>query len=112
MKKKKDNKSEKITVRLTPSEKKILEEKAHKSNMSLSKYVRQLLLKNNLNIIYGFDKLLPELNRIGNNINQIAFKFNTNQITNTNFKNVKSDFDEFIVSAYKFMKGNDSYGDN
>jgi hypothetical protein len=72
------DKTERICVRLTAKEKQKLREKAAKANSSLGGYIR-LCIDQEV-VTYGAYKqvydLLYEVNRIGNNVNQIAHNAN------------------------------------
>lgn len=66
------NKNKRINIRLTEKEKKLIESKAKKCNMTITKYIINSCLKDKIIIIDGLDKVDTELRRIGNNINQLT----------------------------------------
>lgn len=69
----------KITVRLTDQEYQEIKEKA--KNSDISKYIRGTILDHpyeNPELIKEVQTLTYEMNRIGNNINQIAHRHNAN----------------------------------
>ncbi|MCD8215224.1 MAG: MobC family plasmid mobilization relaxosome protein [Clostridiales bacterium] len=86
-----DKKSERLYVKVTAEEKAAIKEKMQKIGMTnLSEFVRLAVAVNpvvnlDMNAIY---KLSYEMNRIGNNINQIA------KMANTSKHIYKSDIDE------------------
>ena len=66
------NKNKRINIRLTDKEKKLIESKAKKCNMTVTKYIISSCLKDKIIIVDGLDKVDTELRRIGNNINQLT----------------------------------------
>lgn len=66
------NKDKRINIRLTEKEKKLIEAKAKKCNMTITKYIISSCLKDKIIIVDGLDKVDAELRRIGNNINQLT----------------------------------------
>lgn len=79
-------KDKKINIRLTEKEKNIIESKAKKLNMTLTKFIVSSCLKDKIVIINGLDKVDTELRRIGNNINQLTRLANEKIITVINLK--------------------------
>ena len=65
-------KDKKINIRLTEKEKSIIEVKAKKLNMTITKFIISSCLKDKIVIVNGIDKIDTELRRIGNNINQLT----------------------------------------
>ena len=74
-------KDKKINIRLTEKEKSIIESKAKKLNMTLTKFIVSSCLKDKIVIVNGLDKVDSELRRIGNNINQLTRLANEKIIT-------------------------------
>ena len=64
-------KDKKINIRLTEKEKSIIEIKAKKFNMTITKFIVSSCLKDKIVIVKGLDRVDSELRRIGNNINQL-----------------------------------------
>ena len=93
-----------VRVRLVEEEKQLLLKNAFECGLSLSEYVRQLIWADSLvGRRWSMDKeqgkqLLYELNRIGNNINQIAY--------NTNAKTfaAHSDWAELYDCYFKLLE--------
>ena len=77
-----------LTVRLTESEKALIEKKAKRANMNLTEYIIAVSNKSEINVAEDTKPLLVELKRIGNNINQIAMKINSGAISSYNFTEV------------------------
>ena len=77
-----------LTVRLTESEKALIEKKAKRANMNLTEYIIAVSNKSKINVTEDTKPLLVELKRIGNNINQIAMKINSGALSSYNFTEV------------------------
>lgn len=60
-------KDRKINIRLTEKEKSIIESKAKKLNMTITKFIVSSCLKDKIVIVNGLDKVDTELRRIGKN---------------------------------------------
>ena len=82
-------KDKKINIRLTEKEKNIIETKAKKSNMTITKFIVSSCLKDKIIIINGLDKIDSELRRIGNNINQLTRLANEKIITVVDLKELR-----------------------
>lgn len=76
------NRDKKINIRLTEKEKAEIELKAKKCKMTLTKFIVNSCLKDNIIVIDGLDKIDTELRRIGNNINQLT-RLSNERIINT-----------------------------
>ena len=77
-----------LTVRLTESEKALIEKKAKHANMNLTEYIIAVSNKSKIKVAEDTKPLLVELKRIGNNINQIAMKINSGAVSSYNFTEV------------------------
>ena len=82
-------KDKKINIRLTEKEKNIIELKAKKLNMTITKFIVSSCLKDKIVIVKGLDKVDTELRRIGNNINQLTRLANEKIITVINLKELR-----------------------
>ncbi len=82
-------KDKKINIRLTEKEKSIIEAKAKKLNMTITKFIISSCLKDKIVIINGLDKIDTELRRIGNNINQLTRLANEKIITVIDLKELR-----------------------
>lgn len=82
-------KDKKINIRLTEKEKSIVESKAKKLNMTITKFIISSCLKDKIVIVNGLDKVDTELRRIGNNINQLTRLANEKIITVINLKELQ-----------------------
>ena len=82
-------KDKKINIRLTEKEKSIIEIKAKKFNMTITKFIISSCLKDKIVIVNGLDKVDTELRRIGNNINQLTRRANEKIITVIDLKELR-----------------------
>ena len=82
-------KDKKINIRLTEKEKNIIESKAKKLNMTITKFIVISCLKDKIVIVNGLDKVDTELRRIGNNINQLTRLANEKIITVIDLKELR-----------------------
>lgn len=87
-----------IAVRLTENEKKYIQKKAQFANKSISEYCRDALIDG---VIIKLDtseimKVTTELNRIGNNINQIAkaVHMHDDYVSIADFENLRNQIEE------------------
>ena len=84
-------KDKKINIRLTEKEKSIIESKAKKCNMTITKFIVSSCLKDKIIIVNGLDKVDVELRRIGNNINQLTHLANSGRIYTVDLSSVKQE---------------------
>ncbi len=87
-------KDKKINIRLTEKEKSIIESKAKKLNMTITKFIVSSCLKDKIVIINGLDKIDTELRRIGNNINQLTRLANEKIITVIDLKELRMEVND------------------
>ncbi len=69
-----------INIRLTGGEYLDVCKKINESDLSLSEYIRKSILGKEIKIISGIKELVQELNRIGNNLNQLTRKVNEGKV--------------------------------
>jgi len=70
------NKNERLIFRVSPHEKTLVVNKARRAKLSVSDFCRKAVLEKEIKHIEGLTEHLYELNKIGNNINQIAVAAN------------------------------------
>ena len=78
----KENKSAEIHIRLSPSDKKIIQEKANLANKSVASYLTELSKNKRIVDTSKLPSLILEIKRIGVNINQIAAVANSQKYVN------------------------------
>ena len=103
----KEPKGAMVSFRISKEEKELLNKRSKKINTSISNYCRYAVLNKKVNYISGIKDVLPELNRIGNNLNQIAYKLNSRAIFNADFENIRLEFEILLGDIYAVMKGDD-----
>ena len=69
---KKQPKTEIISTRVTPEQRKIIEEKAYSSYRTPSMYLRDCALGKKIIVVKSVDEVANELRKIGNNLNQLT----------------------------------------
>ena len=94
------SKDKKINIRLTEQEKNLIEKKANKCNMTITKFIISSCLKDKIIIITGLDKIDVELKRIGNNINQLTKLANEGAITTIDLREVRMD----VINIWQLLK--------
>ena len=67
-----------ITFRTTTKLKEKMKKQSEKAHISMSKYIERILSNKDIVVIEEGMKIYFELNKIGNNLNQIAMKVNSN----------------------------------
>lgn len=82
-------KDKKINIRLSEKEKNIIEVKAKKLNMTITKFIISSCLKDKIVIVNELDKVGTELRIIGNNINQLTRLANEKIITVIDLKELR-----------------------
>lgn len=91
---KENRKIENMTVRVTEAELSELEEKAAKAGMKKSDYIRAAIKKSEVYPMEEVQKLVVQVAKVGNNLNQIARVLNTNpnSSASANLKLLVEDF--------------------
>ena len=83
-----------INIRVTKKEKELIEEKARKCKMTITRFIIKSCLKDKLVIIDGLDKIDAELRRVGNNNNQLTRLANERIIQEVNLKEVRQEVNQ------------------
>lgn len=104
-------------VHLLDEELSLLDMKADEASMSKSEFIRNMILFGAAHERTMFSKedsraLIYELNRIGNNVNQIAVRVNTNRaVDERDFQSLRDNFLELLGAYDDFIrgKGNGNY---
>lgn len=91
-------KTERIEVRVTPEEKMKIVEKSIKAKKSISEYVIDCSTNKQITVINDLPKLVTELRRIGNNINQLTKLANGRIITCIELEGVKKELNQIWQS--------------
>lgn len=94
------SKDKKINIRLTEQEKNLIEKKAKKCNMTITKFILSSCLKDKIIIINGLNKIDIELRRIGNNINQLTRLANERMITTVDLREIRME----VINIWQLLK--------
>jgi len=96
------NRNKNIRVWLSEEEHALLSKKADVANMSMSEFVRHMILFGVERVRTNFtreesQKIIYELNLIGNNINQIAYRVNAKTTVDINdFSDLRDEFVRYL----------------
>jgi hypothetical protein len=88
-----------IILRVSPSEKKIIQDKANEAGATLSEYARKMLLSGSIIKIEGDEKKI--LNGIANNLNQLTRHANSTGIIPAEVTGTLRELIEKIRYAYR-----------
>ena len=88
---KKQTKTEIISTRVTPEQRKIIEEKAYSSYRKASMYLRDCALDKKIIVVKGVDEVANELRKIGNNLNQITREVNSGYLYEVNLTETRKE---------------------
>lgn len=83
-------KSERITFRIDKRLKEKIKLESKKSNMTMSEYINKSLKNKSIVVIEEGKEIYYELSKIGNNVNQIAKKLNSNIATAYDLENLEN----------------------
>ncbi|MBR1482581.1 MAG: plasmid mobilization relaxosome protein MobC [Ruminococcus sp.] len=97
-----ERKTEKLLLRLTPTEKRNVAYHAQLMNVSVNEYISLLIRRKRIVICENIPELIYQIQKIGNNINQIAAVANTNQYISIN--NV-SEVERLMKECYNLLNG-------
>ena len=95
-----------ITFRLDAKLKEKIKSQSEKSNLSMSEYICKILSNRNITVIEEGRNIFFELNKIGNNLNQIAKKLNAGIGTEADLKelsNISRGLDKIWQSLNSLM---------
>ena len=98
----KETKTERLQLRLTPMEKRNVAYHAQLMNVSVNEYISLLIRRKRIVICENIPELIYQIQKIGNNINQIAAVANTNQYISIN--NV-SEVERLMKECYSLLNG-------
>lgn len=99
------NKNVKINFRVSEYEKKLLLSKARRAKLRLSDFCRKSVFEKEIKYIDGLAESLYELNKIGNNINQIAAAANQGRDVSPTMAAVKNRMFQTLDTIDKVLQG-------
>jgi len=94
-----------IGFKVTEQENNRIRHKAEIAKVNLSTYVRTSALEKDIKVIDGLREMIPELNAIGNNLNQLTVMLRMGYIHNPNLEVIKDQFTKFIELAESTLEG-------
>lgn len=98
-------KNEYIGFKVSSYDNELIRAKATRAKLSLSSYVRTSSLEKEIKVIDGLREMIPKLNAIGNNLNQLTVMLRVGNIQNPNLETIKSQFVEFVEHANSVLDG-------
>ncbi|MFI3201311.1 MAG: plasmid mobilization relaxosome protein MobC [Eubacteriales bacterium] len=102
------NKTTSISFRVTETEKRKIKSRAKKLHMKTSDFCRMTALRKEINIIEGLREFIPHINKVGNNLNQIAILMHQNRINNPLLDDIKNDLSALVADIRKTLGGDDN----
>jgi len=94
-----------IGFKVSEQEKERIIKKAEQAKVNLSVYVRTSAMEKDIKIIDGLREMIPELNAIGNNLNQLTVMLRMGHIQNPNLEVIKEQFTRFVEIAETALEG-------
>lgn len=88
-----------IGFKVSEQENERIRRKAEQAKANLSVYVRTSAMEKDIKVIDGLREMIPELNAIGNNLNQLTVMLRVGHIQNPNLEVIKEQFARFIEVA-------------
>lgn len=74
-----------LSIRLTAEEKQALKKKADQANLSMTDYLLRCSSRKKIRVI-NMNKVIVEMKRVGNNLNQITRRINSGEFKSYNFE--------------------------
>lgn len=105
------NRTRKISFRVSDYERKLIQSKVKKSGIRMSDFCRHAVLGKEVRNITGLDKCSYELNKIGNNLNQLTLLCHQRAVQNPNLEEMQSQLSNVLECIYTSL-GGDYDGDS
>ena len=99
-----ENKSCIISFRVTPEEKKWIEDHSYGNYRLISDFVRDCVFKKDIVIINGLDEFSAQLRRIGNNVNQLARAVNAGFVSQINLTETRKELEKIWQSLNSLLR--------
>lgn len=100
-------KTERIEIRLTPEEKTMIINNSVKANITISEYLIKSATKKEIVVINDLDKLVIQLRKLGNNVNQLTKLANGRVITCVELGGVKKELSKIWQSLNSLITRSD-----
>lgn len=95
-------KNRRITIRIEEKLREKIKLESKKSNMTMSEYINRCLKNKSIIVIENGKEIYYELSKIGNNLNQIARKLNSNIATSSDLKKLDN-ISEEITKIWQLL---------
>ena len=105
MPKQKQNRTEKVTIRLTPDELHRLRELSYGSYRLMADYCRDCIFGQEITVIPGFDEAAEQLRRIGTNLNQLTRLANLREISVVDLAEIRAEIAKIYDALRATRKG-------
>lgn len=104
------NRTHKISFRVSDYELQRIQSKVKKSGIRMSDFCRHAVLGKEIRTVKGLDKCSYELNKIGNNLNQLSVLFHQRAVQNPNLEEMQAQLSAVLERIYTAL-GGDNDGD-
>ncbi len=101
----KENKTKRVTFRVTEEEYRRLENRAKISERSISSYCRDSVFNKKITVINGIDEVISHLRRVGNNLNQLTWRANEGSIPVVHLGTTKYSLENIFKMLNEKLKG-------
>ncbi|SBW07734.1 putative mobilization protein [uncultured Eubacteriales bacterium] len=101
------NRTHKITFRVSDYEHKLIQSKVKKSGTRMSDFCRYAVLGKEVRTVKGLDKCSYELNKIGNNLNQLTVLCHQRAVQNPNLEAIQMQLSDVLERIYAALGGDD-----
>ena len=103
--KQKQNRTEKVTIRLTPDELERLRKLSYGSYRLMADYCRDCIFGREITVIPGYDEAAEQLRRIGTNLNQLTRLANLREISVVDLGETKAEIAKIYDTLCAAKKG-------
>ena len=100
-------KTERIEIRLTPEEKTKIINNSVEAKTTISEYLIKIATKKEIVVINDLDKLVIQLRKLGNNVNQLTKLANGRVITCVELEGVKKELSKIWQSLNSLITRSD-----
>ena len=101
------NRTHKITFRVSDYELQRIQSKVKKSGIRMSDFCRHAVLGKEIRTVKGLDKCSYELNKIGNNLNQLTVLCHQRSVQNPNLEEMQAQLSAVLERIYITLGGDD-----
>ncbi|ADZ84857.1 plasmid mobilization protein [Cellulosilyticum lentocellum] len=101
------NRTHKISFRVSDYERKLVQSKVKKSGIRMSDFCRHAVLGKEIRTFKGLDKCSYELNKIGNNLNQLTVLCHQRAVQNPNLETMQIQLSAVLELIYMALGGDD-----